>query len=231
MSRPSSSIENYELLFEKIIKEFNELYLKGLSLRVIAKKLNITYYQSQQLFMKRKMRNMTTIITHCRTIYAQNQCFSLRLIPYCLLDGSLDTIENPIEHVKTLLEQNISLPMCCEIQVQPDVWLNFDYDAIHGNLEDQINTFYKDIKLSDFAIALSINFSSHCIPENYKLFQAALKQSALEEPIKTLDNITHLSSLEIAKELINFTSLNHPNLNLEPYQEIIKQWEEANTPT
>ena len=154
---------------------FRELLTQDKSLREIAKAMNITYYRAQQLYTQQKGRYMLSPIT-LRTIplpYGHKGEANLRMLPYQMAADAQSEEEARDEMIKGLVPA-----MSIELQIQPNYWLNFDFDALYASTrEDQLKMFNNDeqINLSCFSQAVSFCLSQVLFEYNYELLMAVLK--------------------------------------------------------
>jgi hypothetical protein len=188
---------------DKLEEQFEALMRQGHSLREIAKATGATYYQVQKLYAKRKEKYMTTLI-HYRTIVGDNGNEALlRMLPYDLAADAC-SFEEALATTLALKEQGVSPGMAVEVQIQPDIWVGFDYDCLYGSRENQIRTFYSDITLKDFANSLSFQLCSGGLmqPYNKWMLKTAIAERVQEDKLAQERYVPELSQEEIGKQII-----------------------------
>ena len=156
---------------EELEAKFDEYLKEGCSLREIARLTESTYYQVQRLFIRRKEKYMTQVIHYRTLVIGANEAL-LRMIPYDLSAG-VCSLDQALAQIETAASHQTSVPMAVELQIQPDVWINFDFDVLIGERADQIKTFYEEVSLNDFANTLA--FHAYMLKQyNAWMFREAL---------------------------------------------------------
>jgi len=143
------------------------------SLREIARALNTTYYQVQ----KTHSMAWTTVVVHYRTMLQDGIEFQVRMLPYDLTAKELTRKEAMLA-----LEKGEDLAQAIELRVGNSLWLDFDYEQIEGNRQDQIRFFYEKLSLSDFANSVSLNLDFALNDGTFSRLVVFFKQVKKEKP-------------------------------------------------
>jgi hypothetical protein len=148
-----------------------------MSLRDIAAKLAMTYYQVQKISSAAWM----IVVTHYRTISLGGYDFQVRMLPMAVALHRMNK-EIAAYHIQS----GRDLIHAVELRVGNSAWLDFDPVRLEGIRAEQIEYFYNKLVLPDFAKSVAMNLDFALTMKTFEMFVVFFKKpDAIMENVGT----------------------------------------------